>query len=77
VSDADHPPKLLTHHACQQINALDHSLQIMLRWAIEQTNLYIYDKAAGACDIEGGLLERSGWHLMGTARMGTILKPLW
>jgi choline dehydrogenase-like flavoprotein len=27
-------------------------------------------KAAGAYDIEGGLQDRGGWHLMGTARMG-------
>jgi choline dehydrogenase-like flavoprotein len=27
-------------------------------------------KAAGAYDVEGGLLDRGGWHLMGTARMG-------
>jgi choline dehydrogenase-like flavoprotein len=27
-------------------------------------------RAAGAYDVEGGLLDRGGWHLMGTARMG-------
>ena len=27
-------------------------------------------QAAGAYDVEGGLLDRGGWHLMGTARMG-------
>ena len=27
-------------------------------------------KAAGAYDVEGGLLDHGGWHLMGTARMG-------
>jgi hypothetical protein len=35
VSNPDHLPKLLTHHARQQIDALNHSLQIVLRWAIE------------------------------------------
>jgi choline dehydrogenase-like flavoprotein len=27
-------------------------------------------RAAGAYDVEGGLHDRRGWHLMGTARMG-------
>jgi choline dehydrogenase-like flavoprotein len=27
-------------------------------------------RAAGAYDVEGGLQDRGGWHLMGTARMG-------
>jgi choline dehydrogenase-like flavoprotein len=27
-------------------------------------------RAAGAYDVQGGLQDRGGWHLMGTARMG-------
>jgi hypothetical protein len=42
VSNPDNLAGLLPYHGCQQIDALNHPLQIVLGWTIEQANLHIH-----------------------------------
>jgi len=42
VSNPDDLAGLLTHHGCQQIDTLNHPLQIVLRFIIEQADLHIH-----------------------------------
>jgi hypothetical protein len=41
VSNPNDLAGLRTHHGSQQIDALNHALKIVLRWAIQQADLHI------------------------------------